>query len=198
MQLFRRRHFFIDKQLQTKYILLTIIVLLIYSAVFALLIFLPYILPIHFNAPLAERAEAARILLSLHRSVWPALLVVIPVLGVLSIFITHKIVGPVYRLKQSLRELTAGNLETRVVLRKGDDLQELADHVNQLAETLSDFMTALKHDYDVLSGCIDEMERQVESKSISAEAGREIIQRVNARKQHIESTLERFRTTHQG
>lgn len=195
MSPYRRRHFFIDKHLQTKYMLLTIVLLLVYSAIFVIIIFTPYILPIQLNVPLEEKAEAARALLVLHKSVWPALLVVIPVLGVVSIFITHRLVGPVYRLRKALREITAGNLDTRVTLRKGDDLQELADDVNHLTEILSSFVSTLKHNYDSLSLYIDEMERQIESKSVSKEAGQEIIQRVNASKKTIETALERFKTT---
>lgn len=190
---FRRRHFFIDKHLQTKYLLLTILLLLVYSLIFVVLIFLPYMLPIHFNLPLAEQAEAARVLLALNKSVWPALLVAILILGFLSIFITHKIVGPIYRLKIALREMTEGNLGVRVTLRKGDDLQELADHVNKLSVMVSTSIIALKHHYDTLAGHIDELERQIEAKSINPEAGRALIRQMDDSRRNIETTLERFR-----
>lgn len=193
MRPYRRRQFFIDKQFQTKYMLLTILMLLAYTAVFVVIIFTPYILPLHFNLPMEERAEAARVLLILHKNVWPALLLVIPLLGTLSIFITHKIVGPIYRLKKALKEITEGNLDTRVTLRKGDDLQDLAEHVNLLSEELRTFVAALNRDYDTLSGYMEELERQIESRSITEEKGREIIQRVNASRKNIEETLERFK-----
>jgi methyl-accepting chemotaxis protein len=195
MKSFRRRHFFIDKHLQTKYLLLTILLLLSYSLIFVILIFLPYILPIHFNLPLEERAEAARVLLALNKSVWPALLVAILILGVLSIFITHKIVGPIYRLKKALGEMIEGNLDVRVTLRKGDDLQELADHVNQLSAMLSTSLAALKHNYDTLSSQIDELERQIEAKSITPETGRELIRQIDDSRKTVVLALERFRVT---
>lgn len=193
MRPYKRRKFFIDKQFQTKYMLLTILMLLAYSLAFVVLIFTPYILPLHFNLPITERAEAARILLALHDSVWPALLVVILLLGTLSIFITHKIVGPIYRLKTALKRITDGDLETRVTLRKGDDLQDLADCVNHLTEELRAFVAALKHDHDALSGYIAEMERQIELKSISEETGLDIIRKVKASRENIEVTLDRFK-----
>jgi methyl-accepting chemotaxis protein len=195
MKSFRRRHFFIDKQLQTKYLLLTILLLLTYSLLFVILIFLPYMLPLHLDLPLADRAEAAKVLLVLHRSVWPPLVVVILLFSGLSILITHKIVGPLYHVKKVLHEMTEGKLDVRVTLRKGDDLQELADHVNQLSVMLSTSIAALKHNYDTLSGQIDELERQIEARSITPEAGRELIRQIDDSRKTIELALERFRVT---
>lgn len=195
MKPLRRRHFFIDKQLQTKYMLLTILLLLIYSLIFVTLIFLPYILPLHFNLPLAERAEAAKILLTLHKSVWPPLVVVILLLGTLSIFITHKIVGPLYRVNKVLSEICEGNLGVKVTLRKGDDLQELAEQLNHLTSELSSFVADLKHDYGTLTGCIDELESRIEAKTITPETGQELMQRINTSRKNIEVTLEKFKVT---
>lgn len=193
MKPYKRRKFFIEKQFQTKYLLLTILLLALYSLIFVALIFLPYILPLHYNTPLTERAEAAEILLILHNRVWPALLVVIMLLGSLSIFISHKIAGPLYRLKKALQEITEGNLDTRVTLRKGDELRDMAEHINHLAEELRTFVTALKNDYDLLSTYIGELEKQIETRMISEESGREIIEKVNISRKNIHEALDRFK-----
>ena len=53
-----------------------------------------------------------------------------------SIFFTHRLVGPTYAFRRHIRELKNGNYGSRVVLRKGDAFQEVAEDLNDLALTL--------------------------------------------------------------
>ena len=46
--------------------------------------------------------------------------------SVISVFFTHRIVGPVYRLRQIMRDVGNGNLSQFAQFRKDDELQELA------------------------------------------------------------------------
>lgn len=46
--------------------------------------------------------------------------------SVISIFFTHRIIGPVYRLRQIMHDVGDGNLAQFVQFRKDDELQELA------------------------------------------------------------------------
>jgi methyl-accepting chemotaxis protein len=193
MKPYKRRHYYIDKQFQTKYMLLTILLLLIYTFIFVSIMFAPHMLTLYFDYPLADKAEAARAILLLHRKVWPWIGGVILVLGAFSIFITHKIAGPLYRLKKSLTEVAEGNLDVTVKLRKWDDLQDLAQQVNQLIDELRTFVTALKSDYVMLSEYIMELEREIEAKVITEESGRAIISKVQASRKNIEEALDRFK-----
>lgn len=127
MRPYKRRNFFIDSQFQLKYILLIIFMLLLYTIVFIGMLFIPQLLPLILNSPIDEKVKAAEILLLYHENVWPAVFIIIPLFGFFSIFFTHKIARPVYRLKTKLQQLTAWNLESEITLRKGDDLQDLAD-----------------------------------------------------------------------
>lgn len=193
MSRYKRRRFFIDKQFQTKYILLVIFMLLLYTLLFVGFLFIPQLLPFIFSSPLEEQAKAAEILLLYHKNVWPAVFIVIPLFGFFSIFITHKIAGPVYRLKTRLQQMTEWDLDTKVTLRKGDDLQELADYVNILSVELKEFATALKGNYDTLSCNIDEIQQQIETGRLDAANGRELISRLDDSRKNISATLDRFK-----
>lgn len=193
MRPYKRRNFFIDREFQLKYILLVIFMLLLYTMVFIGTLFIPQLLQLFFDSHLEDQVKAAEILLLYHKHVWPAVFIVIPLFGFFSIFFTHKIAGPAYRLKVRLQELTAWNLDSRVTLRKGDDLQELADCVNLLSDELRDFTAALKGNYDTLSNHIDEIQEQILSGTISEESGSELINRLSASRKSIAETLERFR-----
>jgi methyl-accepting chemotaxis protein len=192
MRPYRRRNFFIDRQFQLKYILLVIFMLFLYTMAFIGILFIPQMLPLLFNSPIDEQAKAADILLLYHKHVWPAVFIVIPLFGFFSIFFTHKIAGPAYRLKKRLQQMTAWDLEPRITLRKGDDLQELADCINLLSDELSAFADALRTNYEVLSNHIDEIQQKVLAGTISEESGRELISRINATRTNISEALERF------
>jgi len=193
MSHYKRRKFFIDKQFQTKYILLVIFMLLLYTIVFVGTLFIPQLLPLIFDSPLSEQVKAAEILLLYHKHVWPAVFIVIPLFGFLSIFITHKIAGPVYRLKIRLQQMTEWDLDKKVTLRKGDDLQDLAEFVNLLSVELKEFATALKGNYDTLSCNIDEIQQQIEKGTMDAASGRELITHLDASRKNISQTMERFK-----
>lgn len=192
MNFTKRKNYFIEKKFQTKYALLTILGLLTYTFVFVVIIFAPYILTLHFDYPFTEKAEAARGLLLLHGRVWPWIGASIIFFGAVSIFISHKVAGPLFRLKRSLDLVTHGDLSVVIKLRKWDDLKDLAEHINLLIEELRTFVTALRNDYDLLSDYIQELEEKIEKKGLTEESGREIIRKVQESRKNIETALKKF------
>jgi signal transduction histidine kinase len=46
------------------------------------------------------------------------------------IVFTHKIAGPIYNMENKLEQLLDGKTPPLIILRKGDELQELADKLN--------------------------------------------------------------------
>lgn len=189
----KRRKYYIEKKFQTKYFLLTMLLLLTYTSVFVIILFAPSILTLYFDNPLAEKVEASRVLLLLHRKVWPAIGAVIILFGALSIFVSHRIAGPLYRLKKSLSLITQGNLNVKVKLRKGDDLNDLAEHVNILVEELRTVVTTVRVDYDLLSDYILEIEREIKANVLTEESGRKIIKKVLDGRKNIKAFLEKFK-----
>ncbi len=62
-----------------------------------------------------------------------ALLVLLAVMGVV---ITHRIVGPVHKMKRLLRRVSTGRLNIEDRLRKGDELEDLFDTFLQMTYSL--------------------------------------------------------------
>ena len=56
--------------------------------------------------------------------------------GWLGIHVTHRIVGPAYRLTQTMKALAGGELSVRAHLRKGDALKEVAGALNELGDAI--------------------------------------------------------------
>lgn len=57
-------------------------------------------------------------------------------IAILSIFVSHKIAGPVYRLERTTRIIARGDLTHSVKLRQGDELRDLQDAFNTMQESL--------------------------------------------------------------
>jgi len=61
-----------------------------------------------------------------------------------SIFLTHKIAGPIFKLKQYFQTLKEGNVATRIQFRKLDEVHYLAEGFNEMASSLDQRISNLK------------------------------------------------------
>lgn len=86
----------------------------------------------------------------------------------ITIFFPHKIAGPLYRIERDLRErVGAGDLRVKFILRKGDEVQDLADAINTTIEQLRVKIERVNDVVDRIDGAIknkaddEELERLV-------------------------------------
>jgi hypothetical protein len=49
---------------------------------------------------------------------------------------SHRVVGPLYRIRKMIQAVTTGEAVERLQLRKGDFLQELKDDLNEMLQSL--------------------------------------------------------------
>ncbi|CAN5492315.1 hypothetical protein BH09MYX1_BH09MYX1_28030 [soil metagenome] len=66
------------------------------------------------------------------------LTLLVMLIGVLGIYTTHKIAGPVHKMKQLLTQVGQGKLNFRGGLRKGDELQHFFETFQVMVESLKD------------------------------------------------------------
>jgi methyl-accepting chemotaxis protein len=57
-------------------------------------------------------------------------------LGITGIVITHKIIGPAYRIRKLLATIARGHLKVEGALRKGDELQDVFGAFNDMVNSL--------------------------------------------------------------
>ena len=84
------------------------------------------------------------ILTTTHHRLMIKYLILVALIAWASIFLTHKIAGPLYRFQQSCKEITAGNLMLRVHLRKLDEAKEIAKTFNEMADRLDHSVGRMK------------------------------------------------------
>lgn len=65
--------------------------------------------------------------------------VIVPAVGAnlaFGTYLSNKLAGPLYKIRQAIEEVTRGNLEAEVSIRKGDLLQGTAVDFNRMVQTL--------------------------------------------------------------
>jgi methyl-accepting chemotaxis protein len=127
---YRRRHWIIDPVLQGRYLFHLFTV----SAVVGMAVgygVVNYFLYLEGNLTGADWNDVVR--LAVETSLF-ALAVVI----VSSVFLSHHIAGPGYRLRRAAEQIIAGDLRFRIRLRRHDHLKPTADAFNRLLDTLEE------------------------------------------------------------
>ena len=76
-------------------------------------------------------------------------------LGLTGILVTHRVVGPAYRMKRLFEHVGEGHLEVTTGIRKGDELQDLYHSFAQMVESLREQRA---EDVERLERMIAEME----------------------------------------
>ena len=130
---FRRRIILIKRALQMKYVMLVFLSVLITITVVSLDVY--YILGKLFikqygDQDLLPLIKGASQLLAVHLSIYSVIVVLI------SLFVSHKFAGPLFRLEKVSESIAAGDLTVKATFRKGDELFETAEHINRMIETL--------------------------------------------------------------
>lgn len=139
----RRKRFYIHP-IQRKYFLLSLVPLIFYSFLILFFLFLPLDLLFFSEASSTQKAAVLWQLRALGVRVWPAVLLSMLLSAVLSIFVTHKFAGPLYRFEEMLRRMAEGDFVQRVKLRKGDELRELEEILNRFLSHLSSAIADLR------------------------------------------------------
>jgi len=64
------------------------------------------------------------------------ILIVSPIVLFFAIYVSHRIAGPIYRIRRDLEQVAAGNYSLRIKLRKTDELKDVADAMNKVIDVL--------------------------------------------------------------
>lgn len=124
---YRRRIWIVDKRMQFMYMLQLIIGVLGGIGAVALTV---WMLRGRYKTEAEFMASLPRIAIEVLLFV---IFVVIPIVGMI---ISHRIAGPAYRLRQSMKRIMEDDLGFRVKLRTGDYMKETANVFNEMLEHL--------------------------------------------------------------
>lgn len=136
---YKRTTFLVKKGLQFRYMGVIILSMLAVSAVVGWTIY--YTVWTQISDPNITLDLLAEVFHRTNGQLMYSIGALILFIGLASIFVSHKIAGPVYRFEQSVKSITEGDLTLRIKLRKGDEMTELADMFNHMTATVEGFVS---------------------------------------------------------
>ena len=102
------------------------------------------------------------------------------IIAIISIFVSHKIAGPVYRLEESTKLIASGDLTHKVHLRQGDELGDLQDAFNAMSESLSKMVYKDREVIARLAKTGENLQKKVDDENLTKESLEEIAYELNA------------------
>jgi methyl-accepting chemotaxis protein len=133
----RRKTYIVDKKLQYRLLGYNAIYFFITVAALSLALFTPLIFEIS-DPSLSprEQAEVAGKILYLHSYLWPALFLVVVILGFHSVLVSNKIAGPLYRFRATFQRIIEGDVSSSVKIRRGDLLLSEQTKIDEMISIL--------------------------------------------------------------
>jgi methyl-accepting chemotaxis protein len=132
---YKRRQYLVDRVYQLRFVqqLLTVIALMMVASFLAAC----SILWSHYGTDsLGPDSCLPDALIGIALSHAVSLMILTPILYFFGIRQTHRVVGPLNRMKQTLTAIGNGDFSQRIILRKGDVLIDFAENINRMAEAL--------------------------------------------------------------
>ncbi len=93
-----------------------------------------------------------------------SLLVFVGFVGVMGILVTHKVAGPIFKMKRQLTQVADGHLRIPDKLRRGD---ELVDFFNAFHRMVVSLRERQQQEIDTLEECIAKLEAQADETDLA-------------------------------
>ncbi len=135
----RRKKYFIERGLQLRFARFVVLFVFISCLVTGLTIFYTAFFMLGERlANVYPQGRLVEIFRLVHLALAADLLVLLPLIFWGSIIFSHRIAGPMPKIYQALKHIGRGNFDVNLVLRKHDELRELADVINETAKNLKE------------------------------------------------------------
>jgi len=132
---YKRKQYLVDRAYQIRFVTRVFVVVLAVAIVSALMA-TGFLWSNMYAPELEQHALLVASLVAIATTLLIELLLAIPIVFYLGIRQSHRIIGPVSRIKRMLDAIGQGDFTQRITLRQGDALEDLAKSINQMADTL--------------------------------------------------------------
>lgn len=107
------------------------------------------------------------------------MLVAIVFICFVSVFVSHKIAGPVFRFEESAKTIANGDFSLRIRLRKGDELHDLADAFNRMTESLESIVKENNAILGRMTGVLEKTRAEFQKETLSAQRRQELLEELS-------------------
>jgi methyl-accepting chemotaxis protein len=143
------------------------------------------------KASFEVQSMAAEKILYGHTRMWPALIALISLIGLHSLRVFARFVGPLYQFTKAYGKIAEGDLSFRVKIRKGDYLVHERDDINAMIDSVSEKIDEARSATAELDWTLDRIENEIQAVG-SAEAVKKRMAELRERAGKIGAALARF------
>ena len=135
--LLRRKKYFVNRGLQLRFARVVIFFAFVSSLVTGVVIFgATFMLLGEKLANVYPQGRLVEIFRSAYAAFFISMLIMVPFIFYGAIVFSHRIAGPLPKIYEALRQVGGGNFDVNLILRKRDELRELANVINEMAKNL--------------------------------------------------------------
>jgi methyl-accepting chemotaxis protein len=189
----RRKKLLIDgsqRQLLGVYFVHFMVVLVVF---FAAMVFILNQEVIRSGLSVDQKQEFTSLMASFASRMWPAMWVLFLFMVLHVLYVSHKIAGPLYRIRSVLSYIGSGNLTSRAKLRKGDYLLQDADAVNQMATELDGRIGRMRDEWTAANKSLEALADSIEA--ASRKEARKSLEELRERMEVWKDSLDQFETS---
>ena len=194
----RRIHYMVNRKFQLEYVAIALVLMFVVAAVF---VFTAYRSG---WVPLVERLSAvypqsmlAPILKMVTLQMAIRFLLLAPIIIIFSIYLSHKVAGPLARIEDSIREIGSGDLETRIGVRKGDEVKGLVLAINEVTENMEQMVKNNRCSVEKALEALKDLKGQLQQRGESPEIF-DLINRLSKCIDDINNSLSDFKISERG
>ncbi len=150
----KRRQLYINRDFQTRFILKFCLILLLGGAISIGLTFFntqESLTSSFSNSKLVIQNTSLAIMPSVIYTTLISTLVIGLIVIMVTLLASHKIAGPMFRFEQDINNIAAGDLKSRIDIRKEDQFQAIATSLNNMIDSLNTKFSDIKRDANALA-----------------------------------------------
>lgn len=164
--MFRRSRYLVKKNLQASYIRMVILPMLLITLTVLLVQHYIYWFSFYWaflgEPEIVSYLENGYALDITKEGLGIKIFFLIAIFGAVGILNSHRVAGPLYKIEKILRGVSQGNIRERLILRKNDELHEVAAVINQFLHNLTDSIVKFKDSSRNIGAAVKELKSELE------------------------------------
>ncbi len=191
---FKRKQYLVARKFQLKYVSLILLLMFLTAALCSYVVYYTSMLLMGEKlANVYPQGRLVHIVKIVNFRILLSVILVSPLVGVIGIFLSHRIAGPIGRMEKFMDNLASGNLTSRIALRRKDELIALADGINRVAESLKETVMQEKAYSNKALQEVENLKKALEAKPIDQSKVDVIVDRLAKEIKSLSKALEKYK-----
>ena len=119
--------------------------------------------------------------------------ILVPIVAAISIFLSHRIAGPLFRIERFLKAVASGNFAARLKLRKRDELHDLAETINDMVGDLRNRVKIVKQLVNTARLELDSLKYSMEKEGLKVDTVYKSIGELTDNIKNLDDHLSQYR-----